>query len=1426
MNTMKSFLLSLLLLLSSSVMAETYTRNLITAKEQLSSNASDRDEGKDLGALIDNDVWTFWHSDWHGQVKDQYHYVQVKLNASVQGKVSLSMTRRMTGDDHPTLVGISSSSDGKNWEELTDLELPYNGQGTTEVSSPWTVPAGCQYLRITAKDCTGSSNFGFRTFWHAAEIQLIETIDTSEPDVEVKDLITRSSQISSNASDMQEGQNLGALIDRNSDTFWHSDWHDQVQDTHYLQFALDEPITGDLVIYVQRRMIDTDHVTKLGLHGSNDKTNWTPIRDVELGNAEYGAEYTTAPISMNGKSYKYLRFYLLESNRGNIFGHFAEFHLGEIKAKEPTPDEPPTEQDSLVQAFRDLLVQAEEAYTNAKGYSERELTTSISVLSSNASDRDEGKDLGALIDNDVYTFWHSDWRGQVHDTHYLQLNLEQAAQGDIIVYVQRRLTENDHVTRMSLQGSNDGNNWTYINDVKLENASAGAEYTTKPISLNGGQYKMLRFNIDGTTTGRIFGHFAEFHVSEVNVFGDNLLLDLVGIADNFYALIQQDKEILPSRVTQGLYDELEQQLNGFLQACQELRDDTGGVLQSVDKIRQSVTYSIRGLEDRGYLVYNPEVTDKWVSLLGCTKADETLGNEAYTQQPDLGRAKNVWQFVSYEGEWYLYNPEARRFLYSDGTTAYQLSSQPAPIHIVALGDGTFALNGVEDDKQSTLFARIDPSKEVKPLQRGTLEDAATHFIIEKANVRVGEVNVEQRLREMRLPVDLSQLTNLPTVYINTFDEQGIYSKDTYKYANLWRVNGDVVDRYDSLEIRGRGNSTWGLAKKPYRIKFNDKEKFLGSDRANAKSWTLMANHTDKTLIRNAVASYIGTQFGQSFTPAASYVDLYLNDQYLGNYQISDQIQIKKKRINIVEQEEPATAESDITGGYLLEIDGTAYSDPVMFSSNGGTPVSIKSPDEEVINWDQREYIQNFYNDFEQRALGSDFADPEKGYRAVVDSTSLASWFLTVEYTANVDGFYSIYLYKDRGDDHLYFGPIWDYDIAFNNCSRLGEMTDKMMTFDGYRTGAAYTWLPNMWSDPWFRNLTGRLWHKSVREGLVDKTLNFIDSMAVVVDESQQKNFEIWPIDQRVYDEVTLWSTYQEGVDYLKKFVVEHAQFLSSVMPDPQEGVDPDPQPEEPDTIIPGPDPKPEPIEILDSHYYTIYNVGNQHPTDVNDDLSICTWAMDDSRRESQQWYLQKVGDEAIADGDKRTYYRIISRGSKLAITDMAEQSGDATFNPGSNLMLQEINPSDPRQLWCFVPCAGNWVIENRMSYLAWNNSNGSSENGNPVISWKNDADNEQKPTRQWRIEMADERVADGIAATQQDKEYRLVYSPESQKISVRVAYGDEAPEGTMTLYTIGGQQLASSSLAQPMDVRGVARGIYVLRWTTGGKERAVKVQIR
>ena len=395
-----------------------------------------------------------------------------------------------------------------------------------------------------------------------------------------------------------------------------------------------------------------------------------------------------------------------------------------------------------------------------------------------------------------------------------------------------------------------------------------------------------------------------------------------------------------------------------------------------------------------------------------------------------------------------------------------------------------------------------------------------------------------------------RLSNLPHVYINTFTGSGIYSKTNYVYARMWYVDEqNQVSFYDSLEIRGRGNSTWNLAKKPYRIKFHQKEKLLGQGRAKTKKWTLLANHGDKTLIRNAVTSLMGERAGLKFNPAAKFVDLTLNGAYIGNYQISDAVDVRPHRVNIAEQDLPLNDTSNITGGYLLEADGFKdfrNGQSGFYSARQGVPIRIHYPDEDDIDHSQYSYIRQYILAFEEHLYADDFADPSTGYRPFVDSESLANWYICTELSGNIDGFFSTYFYKDAGDKRLYWGPLWDYDIAYNNDTRGNPTTQKLIC--DINTGVCRQWFLRMWHDPWFCQLINRRYKELREAGIEQHLLNAVDSLGALNAQSAKLNHDKYGINKKVYNEVVLHDTYAEYLADLKAFITAHLAFLDTEFP--------------------------------------------------------------------------------------------------------------------------------------------------------------------------------------------------------------------------------------------------------------------------------------
>lgn len=174
MKKITSLLFALICLCNTAVWAQPtdFGEPLILDAAQLSSPFSDSAEGTDIGALCDFDFGTFWHSDWHGEVAGDYHWLQIELPEAMDGKMVLWIKRRTTDNDHPSVAVITGSLTADFGMEIPidTLELGNASSGQEFTTGTWVIPEKVKYLRFTPINCSPE----FRTFWHAAEINLYQ----------------------------------------------------------------------------------------------------------------------------------------------------------------------------------------------------------------------------------------------------------------------------------------------------------------------------------------------------------------------------------------------------------------------------------------------------------------------------------------------------------------------------------------------------------------------------------------------------------------------------------------------------------------------------------------------------------------------------------------------------------------------------------------------------------------------------------------------------------------------------------------------------------------------------------------------------------------------------------------------------------------------------------------------------------------------------------------------------------------------------------------------------------------------------------------------------------------------------------------------------------------------------------------------------
>lgn len=402
-----------------------------------------------------------------------------------------------------------------------------------------------------------------------------------------------------------------------------------------------------------------------------------------------------------------------------------------------------------------------------------------------------------------------------------------------------------------------------------------------------------------------------------------------------------------------------------------------------------------------------------------------------------------------------------------------------------------------------------------------------------------------------------QLTNLPTLSYHTYSGIEPYDKVHELESEVCIIydGGTRIQEYPIL-IRERGNgSRYELFKKrPYRLKFNDGKShymFKGSplqSPAKAKKWTLIPNWRDKSLMRNNVAFEMSRRLGLSYTPWIQNVDVIVNGEYKGNYQLCDQVTVDPGRVDITDMGPDDVDASSISGGYLLEITSPG-GETYHFSSNqGGIPVDVKSPDADDIVGEQFAYIRSAFNDMESRLWASNYQHPEKGYRSRLDLEGFLRYFLVGEFAGNSDAMWSIYLYKERDDDLFHFGPVWDFDLSMNNDQRTYPANGKPNWLFNY--GSAVTgirgFVNRILSDPFATQTLASIW-KGMRDSgtfTTESLCAYVDSLGAVMDESQRLNFTRWDnLDEFLTLQQFAPGTYEGELDIIKEYLDERIRWI-------------------------------------------------------------------------------------------------------------------------------------------------------------------------------------------------------------------------------------------------------------------------------------------
>lgn len=387
------------------------------------------------------------------------------------------------------------------------------------------------------------------------------------------------------------------------------------------------------------------------------------------------------------------------------------------------------------------------------------------------------------------------------------------------------------------------------------------------------------------------------------------------------------------------------------------------------------------------------------------------------------------------------------------------------------------------------------------------------------------------------------------ITIDTDGKQAINSKEKADYcACTITIESDTTSwNYKGHgKIRGRGNSTWlWYPKKPYRIKLDEKAGILGLD-AN-KDWVLLANYRDPTHLMNTFVFEMGRGLGVPFTNHSRYVELTLNGEYLGLYQLTEQIEVGKSRVDIGKKK-----------GWLLSLDvddGPAESPEAkdnFWSSVYRLPVCVKSPAAEDYATPETLVADA------QKALGSlESIIYSRDYEAlskICDIPVMIDYLLIQEFIYNVElsAPRSIYIHKAE-DAKWTFGPLWDFDAGFD--FDWGQMTTGHYFFKDYRetvlgTDPArhisdYTYTPSFFTDMWrskeFVSQVKNRW-KTMRPRIVAEFWPEAKRYAEACAEAMERDKQLWKSRDTHFDR-----DYKTEINRMEKWLNSRAVYMDNIV---------------------------------------------------------------------------------------------------------------------------------------------------------------------------------------------------------------------------------------------------------------------------------------
>lgn len=379
--------------------------------------------------------------------------------------------------------------------------------------------------------------------------------------------------------------------------------------------------------------------------------------------------------------------------------------------------------------------------------------------------------------------------------------------------------------------------------------------------------------------------------------------------------------------------------------------------------------------------------------------------------------------------------------------------------------------------------------------------------------------------EVELP--FTPLTDeLPIVSINT---SGV-AVDSRNYVDMTLTLAGVTDPLIDVHgsIRLRGNSTYGFVKKPYRIKFDQKQSLFGLDKA--KSWVLLADYLDPSTLHNyAALTLAATSEHLDFVPTPHKVNLYLNGEYAGVYTLCEQVQEQAGRLDLETEIKRSMNElSDYN--FLIcmnynapEKPGAKEGETYFYLSSCDRYFELEYPTKEDFATEAQ--FRRFFDALEDymRETVKAFQNSSRSYlNKNVDMDTLMDFYIVDRIMGERDHHWkSVFMYYRgaEGDAKLHFGPPWDYDFCMYT-QWTGEPNEEFDLSNKFNPGEASLFYRPFLDSTYYSRKVAARYREHFSDALTE-VIGKVEAQAAAMEQSLTHNQDRWYSDKPTITEDNL-----------------------------------------------------------------------------------------------------------------------------------------------------------------------------------------------------------------------------------------------------------------------------------------------------------------